>query len=263
MGFRGTLIGYIGMVGSILPCIALPARAASFHSQRIGYTLEVLPGWQQIPQDVVDSLAVKVQNPNSPHRMNYDAAFQAATGQGWFEYPYVIIQVVPYSDFGASRQINEDQFPTVLKALTGADINKAVDQQLSPQAKAMMSGLSIGQAELDTLNRRYRVPMSMSVAGIGQVHGQMTGYFGRKCLVQVTFYCRVADADQLATTSQLIADSFHFDADNAYSEAEAAAHPTNPSVLTGVGEKAIEGAVIAAGAGLLGLAFRGRKRQAK
>jgi hypothetical protein len=248
-----TLIGWVGLFGCALLWAAAPCRADSIHSQTYGYSVTVPAEWKRIPQDVVDSLVAKLQNPNAAHRMIYDAGFQPSANQTWFQYPYVLVQVIPYADFGGAQQLNEDQFPEVVKAMTGANVTKAADQQLSPEAKTLMSGVSVGQADLDTAHRRYQLPLTLTVAGIGAVHGQLTGYFGRECLVQVMFYSKVADGDQFASAGQSIADSFTFDPDKAYSQAEALAHPTNHSLFAGVGNSTLAGIVVGVAGGLIGM----------
>jgi hypothetical protein len=201
-------------------------NAASFHSTSFGYTVTVPDDWKQIPDDVMHKTMEAAMNPNAPRLVDFDAAFQLKSKVRWFTYPYVMMEVIPYANVGQGGQINEDQFPAVLKSITGADVKKAMDSTVSDKLRSSLGQASFGQANLDSANRRYSVPLTMTVAGIGQVRGQLTGFFGKECIVQVATYVKSSDWDQHPGEYSAIEDSFRFDPDKAYSVAEAVAHPS-------------------------------------
>lgn len=236
-------------------------EAGSYHSTACGYTLSIPDDWKQIPDSDLQRTMGAVANPNAPHPYSFDAGFQQASDERSLTYPYLIVQILPYSNFGSGGQINEDQFPEVIKALTGANLKKAVDSQISPQAKSLIGGSSLGDPTLDTPNRRYIVPITMTVAGLGPVHGELAGFFGKDSLVQVMYYCKAADWDQYSPMMKTIANSFQFDPDRAYSVAEAAAHPSRSMFDWGqTGNAAVRGAVIGGVAGLLIYGLKKLKR---
>jgi hypothetical protein len=261
MNASKTLIRWAGCFGCVLVCAALPCRAGSYHSGMYGYSITLPADWKQIPGEELASLTERLQNPDAPHRVWFDVAFQPATNERWFQCPYLLMEVMRYADFGGPGQLNEDQFSQVVDAMTGANLSKSMDQHLSPQARAMLSGISVGEPELDTANRRYHVQITMNVTGIGPVRGELTGYFGREGVVQVMFYSKEADADQFADIGKSITDSFAFDPDKAYSEEEALAHPTHRSLFAGVSNTTLLAVVVGAAAALVIFALQ--KSQAR
>jgi hypothetical protein len=245
----------------ILLFITTAGAAAPYHGARYGYNVTIPDDWTQIPADVVDATTKMAQNPNAKSALVTDAGFQPKVQKRWFSYPYMIVQVIPYSALGLNRQLNEDEFGDVTKAMTGVDINKSMDSNLSKEAKSVMSSASIGQPQLDRGKRRFILPMNMTVAGIGKVKGTLGGYFGRSALVQVGVYANEADADRLAATSQQIIDSFHFDPGDDYSVAAALANPTpKRDFWSGVFQKAMIGGVIGAIVGGIAYAMNRAKK---
>ena len=245
MNASKTSIGWAGCFGCVLVCAALPCRAESYHSGMYGYTITLPADWKHIPGDVLHSLTERMQNPDAPRRPRFDVGFQPAANDRWFKYPYLMVQVVPYAEFGSLGQLNEDQFSRAVNAMTGANLSKSMDQQMSPQARALLSGISVGEPELDTANRCYHVSITMNVAGVGPVRSELRGYFGRESLVQVMFYSTEADADQLADIRKSIADSFAFDPDKAYSGGSHFAGASSSTLLAAVIGAAVALAIFA------------------
>src|SRR3954452_7131823 len=173
---------------TLLFVTATAAAAAPYHGAGYGYNITLPDDLTQIPADVVIATTKLAQNPNAKSALVTDAAFQPKVQKRWFSYPYMIVQVIPYSGLDLNRQLNEDEFGDVVKAMTGVDVNKAMDQSLSSEAKSAMSNASIGQPQLDRGKRRFLVPMNMTVAGIGKVKGTLAGYFGRRAVVQIGVY---------------------------------------------------------------------------
>jgi hypothetical protein len=197
--------------------------AKPFHSARYGYTLEIPADWTEIPGAEIQAMLKAMQNSNAKSTINYDSAFQPKSNERWFEYPYVVIQVISYKQFGSDRQINEDEFPQFVKSITGMDLGKAVDSTVSPNLRSVVSN----------------------------VQGLLIGYFGHESLVQINFCTKDSDSDRYDTLRQRILDSFRFDPEKDYSVAAATANPSGHSLWSGVGEKAIAGAIIG---GLIGVA---------
>jgi hypothetical protein len=202
--------------------------------------------WAQIADDDVQATAAAVQNPDKKNVVVFDSAFQPAAHPAPFQYPYVIVQVIPYSSMGLRRQINEDEFPEVIKAMTGANANKQMDKALSAEARSLLSDAELDRPVLEKDKRRFRQTSELTVAGVGKVRGTVTAHFGREALVQVCFYTRAANWDRDVATGREIADSFRFDPAKAYSTAVAAARPSRRSNEPSVLAKVIFGTVIAA-----------------
>jgi hypothetical protein len=234
------------LLGVFLFAAARSAGAAPFHGDAYGYQVVLPEDWVQIPDDDVKATAAAVQNPNKNNVVVFDAAFQPVAHQVPFQYPYVIVQVIPYSSMGLRRQINEDEFPEVIKAMTGANVNEKMDTALSTEARSLVSDAELGTPRLEKEKRRFRQTSELTVAGAGKVRGTLTGHFGRQALVQVCFYAKASEWDRYAATGREIGDSFRFDPATDYSTAAAAARPTRRSNEPGVLAKVIFGTVIAA-----------------
>ncbi len=152
----------------------LPLReiqAASYHGALYGYNLTIPDDWINVPPEVVKVAAEAVTNPKSERTFVFDAAFQPASHEQWLDYPYVIVQVMPYASMGIFTQINEDEFAQVTKSMTGVDFGRAVDSALSSDARSFVSEARIESPQLDTGKRRFLLPITMSVAGSGKVAG--------------------------------------------------------------------------------------------
>lgn len=199
---------------------------ATFHSSQFGYKLSLPDDWEQMPPDVVQLVFRRLWNPNVKLRVACDAAFQSKPHVTWFQYPYMAVQVLPYSSLGVYHQINADQFEDMIQALNGAAIKKTMDRELSSTARSLMSNPTFGEARLDRGRRRFQVPLSMYVKGVGTVKAVMVGYFGREAVVQFCFYAKETQWDQQFAAAQPILDSFHFDPDKDYSVVAAIEHPS-------------------------------------
>jgi hypothetical protein len=189
----------------LAPC----ALAAPFHGATYGYNLDIPETWMAIPQATVATFSRALSKPGAKTTVITDAAFQPSANKAPFTYPYVVVQVLPYSNVGVNRQIREDEFPGIVKAITGLDLKKTIDSQLSPKASSVLKSGGFGEPKLDAARHRFTAPLTMSVAGIGAVKGQVTGYFGHDALIQVAVYS--LDQDPGAGELQQIADSFSFD----------------------------------------------------
>src|SRR4051812_29651715 len=104
-----------------LLCATPPvALAAPYHGETYGYHVVLPDDWVQIADADVKATADAARNPNAKNVVVFDTAFQPSSHVRPFQYPYVIVQVIPYADLGLRRQVNEDEFADVVKAMTGA-----------------------------------------------------------------------------------------------------------------------------------------------
>ena len=229
------------------------ACGETYHNEQAGYALDLPDDWIEIPREVMEEVMAQVMQQGAGPRIQYSAGFQPAANETWMEYPYVLVQVLPYAQFGPPRQIREDEFPKLIKALTGLDLAGEMDKRMTDEARSMVSDIQTGVPRLDRPNRRFFLTMDMNVATVGVIKGQCVGYFGRKALVQVMFYVHDDEMDAYADVSAGILESLKFDAAHAY-DGSAAAQSSGSGV---VGRTArhyiIAGVVGAAIAGVYGL----------
>ena len=180
--------------------------AKEFHSSAFGYSLDVPPGWEEIPRNLIQETYADLLKPDSVGL--YDAGFQLASSDGWFAYPFVLVQVMPLP-----RQINEDEFESFVQALTGMDFNK----EIPTDTLRNLDNLEFGQVQLDADRRRYFSILNMDVKGVGPIRALSVGHFGRDSMVMIHSYSLRSDFDRDAEARLAIVDSFRFDPDKAYS----------------------------------------------
>jgi hypothetical protein len=228
----GSRVVVVGCVLLVAFAGAGGAGAAEFRSEKSGFTVAVPAEWKRIPAQVVEEFAAASMKPEKRKLVTFEAAFQPAAQEEWFTYPYAVVQTLPYSSFGIHRQISEAEFGNVVKAMTGVDVNKALGSAASDEARGRLSGASVGTAQLDKERRRFEVPITMTVAGIGKVRGLLVGNFGRDSIVQMGFYTKAEEWDQQVAAGRSMIDSFRFDPDKAYS---AAANSGGGSLPAGMG----------------------------
>lgn len=223
------------------------------HDAEHGFELTLRDGWVEIPDDVLQEVMGAAQNPDAQRPLIYAAGYQIEGDDGWFVYPYVLVQVIPYSGMGMTRQISEDEFVEVVKAVTGADIDQAMDDALSSETRELLTDIDVQRPVLEKDRRRFTWGLTMDVAGIGLVRGYSVSNFGREALVQVSFYAMSDDWEKYTAERNSMTESFAFDAAHAYSESVGAGGKGNStSILGSVLWWVAAGAVIVAVVYLLG-----------
>ena len=221
------------------------SHAEIFRGTKYGYSITIPSNWMVIPAEKVREAAELLYDHKGSQKIKVitDAAFQSAQSAEWFEYPYVIVQVIPYGNYGINRQINEDEFNLFIKSMTGVDAAKTIDAALPTELRELVSDFNFEKPHIDKTRRRFFVPFMTNITGVGKVRGLTVGYFGRECIVQVNFYAAEGNWDQHISVGTSIIDSFRFDLAKEY-VAAAALKPVNRSIWSGVGEKAIVGGII-------------------
>ena len=240
------------------------SAAKPFHSQSYGYNLEIPDDWIQIPQEALQQAHDATFKGESSALVIYDSGFQHGSGETWFTSPYVIIQPMPYAKLGIKRQVNEDEFPKCVRLITGQDMKKQLDKNVTQHVRQLMSNIVKDKGQLDAANRRYFWTFNMDLAGVGPIRGLCVGHFGRESIVQVLFYTDAASWDSYEDARLSMMDSFRFDPDKAYSAAVAAANPTPKAFLVRLVERSlIVGAVSGAIAALIAVITAAVRRKSQ
>ncbi len=246
------LLPTVVFLGSVLHAAVFAGE--EFHSSSYGYNLDVPPGWVEIPRDLVQERYADVLKPDST--VLYDAGFQLASFDQWFEFPFVLVQVIPLP-----RQINEDEFESYVQMLTGLDIDKLADEGISTDARQSLDNFEVGRLQLDAARRRYFYTMNMNVQGVGPVRVFSVGYFGRDSMVMIHFNSLRPDWDRYADVRREIVESFHFDPDKGYSVELAAANPTPPPIWQRVLKMTLIGLIVGALYGVIAAGIGALKRK--
>ncbi|MHC4259426.1 MAG: hypothetical protein ACYSTF_03290 [Planctomycetota bacterium] len=110
--------------------ICLGTEEERFHGWVNGYSFVVPHGWTQIPYNVVQQNAKLALSTEGQSRVSYEAAFQHHSAKRWFQYPYVLVQVMKYSKLGIDRQVRDSEIRQITKAVSGLDTTDLVEETL-------------------------------------------------------------------------------------------------------------------------------------
>lgn len=151
-----------------------------FSSTKYQYSISLPPGWLQIPN--AELIRLKERLPPQAQHLIYDAAFQRGHKEKWFEWPYVIVQVIPSERTKIRRLPTEAEFQQAVSAMSGGRMmskaKEAFDAVPNPEDKvflnSLLPSLAAPSVQVDVANRKYRFvvegndpagPMSVYVAG--------------------------------------------------------------------------------------------------
>jgi hypothetical protein len=207
-------VGQLRLVGGVLGVCALlawamPALAYSYHSVTFGYSVSVPDDWVQVPDDV---LAIRVPDLPiiRPQRSTVDVAFQPKRNAKPFDYPYIIVEVVPYSGIGFPQQVSDDEIRSIVKLSTGLD----PANPFSPDSQIMEGGAELdsvdGSLDLEHENRSYMWSSTSHMSDQGLVRSRQWGFFGHDAIVKVTLYEHGRGSDRLRDMARAVAGSFKF-----------------------------------------------------
>lgn len=138
------------------------ANDLRFTSTKYRYSLSLPPGWLQIPN--AELVRIRERLPPQAQHLIYDAAFQRGNAGKWFEWPYVIVQIIPSDRTRIRRLPTEAEFQQVVSALSGGRMiskaKEAFDAVPNPAEKAYLNSLLPSLTSLsvqtDVPNRKYR-----------------------------------------------------------------------------------------------------------
>jgi len=222
-----------------------------YRSDEFGYSLTMPDGWVQMPDDIVQEFTRAMVKPGST--IYFDAGFQPVAVPRWFTYPYVLVQIVQYSDYGMSRQPTESEARILVERMANTDLDEALEKVTSDEFKNLNVGSVIGKAFYDKATHRFEYPVNIEVSTVGKIRGACTGYVGQNAMIQVFFYALDSDWKEQQETQITIAKSFALDAAAAYD-------PSMNSIFgEGILGGAIRGALFGGIGGLAVYLFRRKK----
>jgi len=201
------------------------AKENRFHSKRNGYSIIIPDGWIQIPEQELSILYTHFSE-EGKRITTYEAGFQRASAEQWLQYPYVVIQALPYSTYGSNRQLYEDELIQVIQTISGANIDNIIDNTMTPEAKEAFSAFTANRVYYDKENKSFSVNIETDIIGIGKVQGKAVGYFGKEALINMTFTAREPDWNQYESDRHLLFSSFEFSPEKAYKKHERNTRPS-------------------------------------
>ena len=96
-------------------CTATEAKC--FYSEGNGYSMAIPDGWTQVPDDILRQALNNSPSGEAKQRLlsQYEVAFQHEAAGRRLQYPYVLVEVINYSEDGLNVQPNEDDFEYLAK----------------------------------------------------------------------------------------------------------------------------------------------------
>ena len=147
-------------------CVTGPSGAQGFRfsSSKYQYSFAVPAGWSQIPDGEIARLKDERLPPQAQHLI-YDAAFQRGFKGTWFEWPYIIVQVIPSDRTKLRRLPTEAEFEQFVRTITGGKIVEKVREAVAstPNAddrkmlESSIASLSSAKVQADVSSRKYLV----------------------------------------------------------------------------------------------------------
>lgn len=244
------LLRYIAMASvlymgfCICPARCFPQNGSRFHSAANGYSLTIPEDWVQMPNDALQNAHKQAISASVRADFYWETAFGLATDDGSFQYPYVIIQIMPYSSVGKGRQPYKDEIGMVVEAFSGLDLDGVVDRTLTPSAVESVLDLKPGEVLFHEGSTSYSFGLEIGRADGGKIRAIMAGHFGRSYVLQIMFYDLPENWHNSRPERDSIFSSFVFDHEMAYDEAHAFRPGISRNVDTAI-TKGIGGALAA------------------
>lgn len=209
--FAGVLL-----VGSILLLCASAAQAWSYHSFAYGYSISLPDDWAHVPEEALAEQQNRLPRIGS-FRGQPDAAFHARR-DGAMSYPFLLIEVVPYSQFGFPQQLDDAEIRQIVQTNTGMDPLSPFEETQVVEGGAELEPMD-GALSFDAEGRRFTWRSTETIENAGLLRTVQWGFFGKDMLVQVTLYERGKGSDRLRDMAEAIAGSFKFEIGKEYQPA--------------------------------------------
>jgi hypothetical protein len=197
---------------------ARTASAWTYHSFKYNYSIAIPDDWEQISEEILTVKAPSLPAIRSG-KGSFDCALQPKKTGRPFEYPYILIEVIPYSGIGYQQQVNDGEIQTIVKANTGLDpTNPANAEGQVMEGGGELEALD-GVLTFDRDGRRFVWSSSSSLDNLGLIRTRQWGFFGRDALVQITLYERGRGSDRLRDMARSMAASFKYEIGREYQPA--------------------------------------------
>jgi len=203
-----------------------------FHSESNGYSIATPDGWIQLPDSILRAHYRAIVSDKGVDIIDqFETAFLVKLPDNLsLEYPYLIIQVIKYSNLGIKRAPRKNELGHFLKAMTGLEIadvlKESLDNHLTDDSREQFSEIVGGKVYVNEQNMIYTYSLVVDMDIVGKVKGEVVGHIGRYAIVQLMFYSLDSDWSQFENERNLMFNSFQFDPAMAYNEA--AEGPSRP-----------------------------------
>jgi hypothetical protein len=173
---------------------SIAAQELVWTSPSYGYSLTLPAGWVQIPQGELQRFRNE-RLPPQARRLIWDAAFQRGNPNDWFEWPYVIIQVIPTPLRGLPTEAQFSQLVQTLgngRAVKRADVQEAIAAVPDATDRASVKSIATSFSSVYTDVRARRYWMLAKEAGQGIQVFMIGQFLENGTLIQINGYAEPA-----------------------------------------------------------------------
>jgi hypothetical protein len=186
----------------------------SYRNDEIGYSLDLPADWIEIPTSIIKAELSMALSDDKKGSIRYDAAFQLENNTNWFTHPYVVVEIIDYSIFGMNRELGPSDYAEI--AAYYATINSPTNavKYLSADAKKKIDYINTGNQTYESSKHQFRLPIIGKRAGVGLIRGECLGHFGKKALINVSFYAQNDEWHKHNIAKEYIFSSLRLDTDS-------------------------------------------------
>ena len=234
--------------------VALEKEHQRYHSQVNAYSIAIPESWKKVSDDVMKQTLNAVLTEEAKKTLTIDTIIAKEVLDKKIQYPYLVIQVMKYSDyFGTKQRLSKNQITYLLKVFTGQDIDPFNKNMVVEDMRSMITEISTNVVSFDKQNMVYKYRVESEIVILGKVKGFVVGHFGRFAVIQLMFYCLESDWSRYENERNLMFDTFHFDTGMQYEDApEDDVTANESSILDRLGKAAGRGLAYALIAVVLG-----------
>lgn len=191
----------------------LSAGQKQFHSKEHGYSLTIPSGWVKVPDEELHQAINELVSGGVKQRMlkNWETAFQLRSSY-WLDFPYLVIEVVEYSEEGFIDKPDESDFEYLAEQIAGFDFEDFdIEEHSSKDVKGKFIGSKYVKAFIDKSNHSYMFEIENTKSNTNNTKIKIMGFFGKNALVQLTFCDWERGWDLTKRDRELLFESFKFD----------------------------------------------------
>ena len=174
----GIWIASVAAAAATEPTVEGPQQ---YHDEEKGFRIAIPRGWVTIPQSEIQKMRRQVFQGEAAKKRTTCLAMQLKS-RGWFEYPYVTVEVNPYP---VERQPSEREMKRAIELITGREFREAFEEAVKEDVRELVGEIVTDRVQLLLEEKRFIWENHIDVSNFGRVRGYMVGYFGHRHLVVV------------------------------------------------------------------------------
>jgi hypothetical protein len=204
----------VGKYGSICLLFALlvsgvpsSVQALSKEDAKYGYSLDLPSDWKQIPMSQVN--AHQTAMGGMPGNIHFIDAYEPFEHRTPFQYPYLMIQEMPYPNQRSIQSISEAELKQIVSTITGAseaDIKKSIPDK----AASLITKVGKINASYATSPPSFTMDFAIKspVAAIGTIRGKSLALLAKDRIVTMHIYDQDSRWESQGPRYQTMLDGF-------------------------------------------------------